>query len=184
MLFKREIERKFVVQGSTYEEAANAVSLVARTIVSGNSFDLFWEAPGVDFVRLRENTRELTVKVTDRETVIDRIEENVEVLKDSMPAAKRLLTLLYGPPALKLTKHFSVYDAVIEPVPGTCYRAVISVYSLKEDTEGRVFFEVEADNLTVVDYILKSLDFGIKTTPEYRSLFQIFSNTYTPDEAA
>lgn len=182
MLFKREIERKFVVQNATYEEAANAVSLVARTIVTGNSFDLFWEAPNVDFVRLRENTRELTVKVTDRETVVDRIEENVEILKDSMSTAKRLLTLLYGPPALKLHKHFSVYEAVVEPVVGTCYRAVISVYTLEEDTQKRVFFEVEADNITVVDYILKSLNFGIKTVAETRSLFQIFQ--HTPDEAA
>jgi hypothetical protein len=68
---------------------------------------------------LRENSKELTVKVTDRGTVTDRIEENVKVEEHCMDAAEKLATLLWGPPCLKLTKKFFVANIRTFPAPGS-----------------------------------------------------------------
>lgn len=184
MWHKREIEKKFVIIEGDYATAVSGVSQVARAMVRGTSFDTFWEAPGVDFVRFRDNTQELTVKVTDRATVTDRIEENAMVYKDHITALKRLLNLLYGPPALRITKIFSVFEAIISPAPGTAYKAHVSVYKVEEDPQNRIFFEVEADSMEIVDLVLKSLNFGFQMQQESRSLFQIFNHNVGPNNEA
>lgn len=178
MVFAREIERKFTVQGSSYQEAHNTLASVARVLVEASSFDTYWKAPGVDFIRLRDNSREITVKVTDKHTVVDRIEENVEVYKDSMKAAARLLTLLNGPPAIRITKRFSVFQVTSVPVPGTEVTAILCLYQVKEDPYSRIFFEVEAESLAVVDHVLKDVlpKDALSLKQETRSLFQIFNS--------
>lgn len=178
MEFQREIERKFIVEGaSSYEWVDNFVStlpLISKTIAKDTSFDLYWKDKNVDFIRLRENTHELTVKVTDKSNIIDRIEENVKIADEYFPNTKRLLQLLYGPPCLKITKTFSVYEVKYSPAPGTEYKAILCIYKVKEDKDNRIFLEVEADNIEVVDYFSRCFDKQMFLTPEMRSLYQIF----------
>lgn len=175
MIFKREIERKFVVVGQSYEEVYMFLTTVGEIKVNASSFDTYWRARGVDFVRLRDNSREITVKVTDKHTVVDRIEENVHVEKESMGAASRLLTLLLGPPSMKITKKFSVFTITTSPAPGTEFRAVLCLYQVRGDVSNRVFFEVEAESLPIVDHILKDvIQSNLTLKVENRSLFQIF----------
>ena len=162
----REIERKFTVEGLTYEDALEALKRGFPCTVDATSYDLYWEAPNVDFVRLRENSRELTVKVTDKGTVVDRIEENVKLERGAMKDCKRAMTLLYGKP-LKLVKEFAVFEE----------STIICLYKVEGDPKNRVFLEVEADDIYMVDrevsYLINRLRFAL--TPVPYSLYQLFS---------
>jgi len=173
-IYKREIERKFVLKGVTYGHAF--VWLANRTSMTANSesFDQYWKGTGVDFIRLRENSHEITVKVTDKGTVVDRIEENVEVSPEAMEDARRALTLMFGPSCLTLTKRYSVFDAEIIPAPDTKFKAIICLYEVENDPEQRVFFEIEAESLTIVDEFVQRMPKDFTLTTETRSLFQIF----------
>ena len=182
MDYRREIERKFIVDGASPRGLNGINSLLlevlpkAKMAENTTSYDQYWAAPGVDFVRLRQNSHEITVKVTDKGTVTDRIEENVIIDGGSnMQTAARLLTLLFGPPCLKLTKRFTVLNVTLSPAPGTEFSAVVCLYEVKEDLQKRVFLEVEAESLPVVDRILDLIIPNIPLKPENRSLFQIFN---------
>lgn len=174
MIFKREIERKFVIENESYEEAFSTLACKGRVVLNATSFDTYWAHRGVDFIRLRDNSREITVKVTDKGTVIDRIEENVEVFKDAMPAAKRLLTLLFGDPSCVITKKFSVFEIETSPGPGTAFKAILCLYEVEGDPLKRLFFEVEAETIGIVDHILHDLKGRFQLHVEKRSLYQIF----------
>jgi hypothetical protein len=173
----REVERKFVVENVGYGRAFLALlSLGAyETIIYQTSRDLYWAAPNVDFIRLRENSRELTVKVTDKGSIIDRIEENAVVEASSMDVMERVQTLLYGPP-MKLVKEFSVFSYVYSPAPGVAFDVTLCLYQVQGDKEERLFFEVEADNITVVDALVSKVKLILTLKAESRSLYQIFKD--------
>lgn len=167
MTYNREVERKFICTDKTFEDLDNILFQLADDVTAiDTSTDQFWLSSNVDFVRLRHNSNELTVKVTDKGTVTDRIEENVVVTDESIPASQRLLTLLFGPPCLALTKRFAVYNIG---------NTVVSLYSVKEDVENRVFVEVEAIDIESVDEVSDTLKDIVSLTTETRSLFQIFA---------
>lgn len=174
----REIERKFTITEGTYNTAFEFLSTVSVPKITATSFDLYWATSKADFIRLRDNSAELTVKVTDKGSIVDRIEENVVVERASLPACKRLLTLLYGEPTLKLTKKFSVFQYTFTPAPGTHFQAILCLYKVTEDGQDRVFFEVEAESLAIVDAALTSLGNALPLKSENRSLFQIFDSAF------
>jgi len=169
----REIERKFTIEGLSYDEAFVYLDTRYSCILDDTSHDLYWKAPNVDFVRLRENSKELTVKVTDRATIVDRIEENVVIEEKSMYDCERQQTLLFGKP-LKLTKRFSVFTTYVGTPFGEDL-AHISLYCVREDTQQRVFLEVEAKELRSVDLIVSHLVKKLTLTPVLESLYQLFS---------
>lgn len=174
-IYKRELEKKYTLTGITYEEAHTALdSMFTTTAKPQVSLDKYWKAPSVDFVRLRANSKELTVKVSDKGGVIDRIEENVVLAANNLSAAERLMTLLLGPSNLKLTKKFSVYTTTVSPAPGTSFDVDLCLYQVEEDSRKRIFFEVEAESLAVVDYTLDKIEGLFKMAQENRSLYQIF----------
>lgn len=173
--YKREIERKFVLENTTYEEAFDVLCKKNFNVWDNTQYstDSYWTHPTVDFVRLRENSKELTVKVTDKYTIVDRIEENVHVYNTA--DAMRLTVLLLGPPCLTLTKKFSVFSKVYEPAPGTSYTVVLCLYEVQGDPQKRLFFEVEADNIGYVDNTIHwDIDNRFELKQETRSLFTIF----------
>jgi hypothetical protein len=174
MKYNRERERKFVLNNVSYTEAYHLLLCHSRVLLNASSSDSYWKAPGVDFVRLRENTREITVKKTDKGTTTDRIEENVEVYQESMPKAGNLLTLLFGNSCLKLSKNYSIFEMIDSPAPGITYQAVLSLYTVSGDKGKRIFFEIEASTLEVVDHMLAKFDGVLSLSIEKRSLFQIF----------
>jgi hypothetical protein len=159
--YSREIEKKFVLRDMGYEEAMFLLSKKYTMTALSTSVDRFWQARGVDFIRLRENSREMTVKVTDKEDITDRIEENVVV--EDVDVAYDFLTLVYGEPCLTLTKTFVVFKAG---------EAVLCLYAVLEDPARRVFFEAEADSIEKVNTAV--LEARLPLIPEKRSLFQIF----------
>lgn len=180
-LYKRELERKFVLKGTNYTTAHQFLLSVAREIAPPQvSFDRYWKSPRVDFIRLRENSMELTVKVSDKGTVTDRIEENVRVFYEDMEAAARFSTLVFGPATLELQKKFSVYRTTVSPAPGTAFEAILCLYQVLGDPKERIFFEVEAESLAVVDYMLGKLEGSLQLETENRSLYQIFMETFNP----
>jgi hypothetical protein len=176
MKYQREVEKKYVVDWAygTLAELESWVSPAIKVVrtIHGHSSDLFWKAPNVDFVRLRENTRELTVKVTDKGTVTDRIEENVVV--EDIEVAAKLQTLLFGSSCLTITKQYSVFYLALSEGQ----EAVLSIYTVEEDPETRVFLEVEATNIETVDKVASELILktSLSLKQEKRSLFQIFSD--------
>lgn len=173
-IYNREVERKYILKGIDYDQAFAKLNDLYRATWDAVSNDLYWKAGKVDFVRLRENSREITVKVTDKGTVVDRIEENVEVTEQALPDAQRLLTLLFGAPTLKLQKEFSVFEGKVSPAPGTEFNVILCLYRVTSDPTNRIFFEVEAESLAVVDYVLDQLDGMFTMQAESRSLYQIF----------
>jgi hypothetical protein len=163
--YAREIERKFTVDGISYEKALADLKERYSFILDATSYDLYWKAPNVDFIRLRENSRELTVKVTDKGTVVDRIEENVKIEKGALSDCTRLLTLLHGEPMM-LVKKFAVLHS---PMTTIC------LYQVAEDLKERVFLEVEASALDYVDHTVANLKRHLDLTAVPYSLYQIFS---------
>lgn len=181
MIYTREVEKKFIATGASYDvlkERIYSFTAIPDVLADSKSSDLYWKAPHVDFVRLRENSQELTVKVTDKGTITDRIEENVVVEERSMGAAEKLMTLLFGPMCLRLTKRFLVVNIKTFPAPGTEFNAILCLYSIVGDPSSRVFLEVEAESLRIVDEVVEKLKKSlpdIELTQENRSLFQIFN---------
>lgn len=177
-MYKREIERKFTIENMSYVEAALHLRRFCWCIVNtATSKDTYWESPTVDFIRLRENSKEFTIKVTDKGSIIDRIEENVVV--EDTATANRLATLLFGMPKAVLTKTFSVFQTDIN-----FKKVTVCLYTVKGDPKSRLFFEVEADTIDAVDTALEVLSKGLQLNPEFRSLYQIFKEEGVNEEAA
>lgn len=162
MTHSRELERKYVVDMNSVaaEFRLNVMFPGAESTLRGRSKDIFWEAPGVDFIRLRENTRELTIKITDKDTIEDRVEENVVV--SSLSSARRLLGALHGLPTIEIWKNYYVLKL------GNCH---ISLYTV--DGLNQVFLEVEANNLNTVREVSKSIEHFLPIKQEMRSLYTI-----------
>lgn len=159
----RERERKFILTGKSFAKADALLANVGELIEEGTSSDKFWIAKGVDFIRLRQNTSELTVKVTDKGTVQDRIEENVIVA--SLATTERYLNLVHGPSVGTLTKTFSVYSVTLGDDTHT-----VSLYTVLGHDE--VFFEVEADTLDIVNAACEDYYLLFDLEPVDQSLFQ------------
>lgn len=169
--FAREIEKKYTLRDMGYEEAFRTLTSRYSLTADSVSVDRFWRASGVDFVRLRENSREMTLKITDRGDITDRIEENVVV--EDVEVAYNYLTLLHGLPCLTLTKEFAVFMRED--------RTVLCLYRVLEDPSQRVFFEAEADSIDKVNQAV--LEAKLPLHQEKRSLFQVFMGL-TLDERA
>lgn len=171
MKFRREIEKKYVV--SNYGNYRTLLTYVDTLLEpwrkeNGVSKDVFWKHEGVDFIRLRENTLELTTKVTDKEDIVDRVEENLVVasFEDGMQWANTV----FGESAGEFKKEYTVlYTA----------NAIVSVYRVLEDNEERVFLEVESDTLEKVNLVCDIMNEHLSLKQEYRSLFQIFFDKYS-----
>lgn len=172
MKYQREREKKFVVNPGREKEAIEAMFQLCKSDYvshwSDTSTDKFWESKGVDFIRLRASSLELTVKVTDKGTVMDRIEENVVIASEAeLEVTERFLNLVHGKAKFTLTKDFAVFTGI----QGT----VISLYAVNEDPKRRVFIEVEGESLSAVNKALKILRPQLPPMKqELRSLYQIF----------
>lgn len=160
-MYKREREQKYIINGTGYNRACEILSGLGELVESGISKDYFWTSPEVDFIRLRENTNELTVKVSDRGTVQDRIEENVVV--DDLHTAKRYTTLIHGPSVGTLEKCFSVYKV---------QNHVVSVYFVEGHSE--IFLEIEAEDLEEVEYAAGDYKLLFEMDQVDVSLFQFY----------
>lgn len=166
MKYAREIERKYTLtfkdRAETYMDVATFIDdmFTVEKEVTGASYDTFWEQPGVDFIRYRENTNELTVKVTDKETIEDRIEENV-IVRNPLDT-KRFCQLVFGVPTLKIEKVFDVFY-----LPN----AVLSLYTV--EGYDQLFLEIEAADIATVDFIEYKFNSAFELHQEMRSLYQI-----------
>jgi CYTH domain-containing protein len=160
----REIERKYVIEGLSYQIAKNILShsVYIKEQHDGTSSDVFWKQPNVDFIRLRENTNELTVKVTDKGTVEDRIEFNVPTTNHE--EAYMFCTVAFGPPVGRLQKTFYVVDMGDD--------RYVSLYTVEGDD--RVFLEIEAPSMVDVVDIEHDLRLEFSLVQQHRSLFDIF----------
>lgn len=163
MNFKREIEKKFTVNGGfTFGDLDRFLSLFLPNAEKevGYSQDMFWEGPNIDFIRLRENTKELTVKITDGDSIVNRVEENLIV--QNLEDAKRWATAVFGPSTGTLKKVFNVYY-------DTSF--IVSLYQV----EGfpALFLEVESDSLQVVNDVSGALQQMYDLEQQQYSLYDI-----------
>jgi hypothetical protein len=163
MKYKREIERKYVIPNLDYHQALTVLTNIFSPLseYEGVSTDTFWMAPDVDFVRLRENTKELTVKITDNDSIEDRLEENIVV--GDYDTARRFACATFGLPVGTLEKTF----LVLELGNG----ATISLYEVTGDD--RLFLEVEAESLTDVIEIEEVLREDLILVQQDKSLFNL-----------
>lgn len=163
MTFLREIEKKFTVNGGfTFGDLDRFLSLFLPNAEKevGFSRDIFWEAPNVDFIRLRENTKELTVKITDGDSIVNRVEENLIV--QDLEDAKRWATAVFGPSTGALAKVFNVYyDSAF----------IVSLYQV--EGFNALFLEVESDSLEIVNDVSTALAQMYDLEQQYLSLYDI-----------
>lgn len=161
-VFNREIEKKYVLSGTSYEAAIYRLGIMFpdANILQGVSDDTFWTQKGTDFIRLRRNTKELSVKITDKITIEDRVEENVEV--GDYDTASRFSTAVFGQPVGSVEKTYYVM---------TLPDFVISLYKVARQQE--LFLEVEALEMGIVEDICGLLTDYFEMKQEMRSLFQI-----------
>lgn len=162
MRFKREIEQKFLVENMSIETIIHKLQglFTGVGVQRDSAFNIYWNQPGTDFIRLRENPLELTIKRTDKTTIEDRIEENLPV--EDFEDALRWATLAFGTPVGSFRNNYYIFQA-----PLWC----VSVYQVEGTTE--VYVEVESDNMTTVEEVAWVISSRIKMTQEMRSLFQI-----------
>ena len=165
MNYRREIEQKFVVDPSlTYNYVVDELSglFTGCSMKEDTAVNVYWKQKGVDFVRLRENPLELTVKRTDKSTIEDRIEENLPV--DSFEDALRWGTLTFGDPVGRFTNQYTIFSN--DSIPWT-----VSIYRVHGHDS--IFIEVEADDMITVEEVAWAIGTRIKMKQEFRSLFQI-----------
>lgn len=162
MKYNREIEKKYVVTGASPGRVwERLIDLFGpNTTYSGVSTDTFWKQSGTDFIRLRRNTNELSVKITDKATIEDRVEENV-VVKD-FDTALRFATAVFGEPVGTLEKNFHVLEAP---------NFVIALYTVTGYPE--LYLEVEASNISIVTDVSDIITDHFQMRQEMRSLYQI-----------
>lgn len=180
--YNREIEKKFVLL--THHEIDMVDAELAAVYnpwntLRGVSTDTFWKSPNVDFIRYRANTRELTFKLTDGETIVDRAEENLNVdfianeardYGDDLDLPLRRVkervegwgNAVFGEKVGTLTKDYRVFY---------CDGFVLSLYTV--DNNPTIYLEVEADTLATVNLIAEQLNELFELRQEMRSLFQI-----------
>lgn len=162
----REIERKYVVGTPGANTLTDVERYLDHKFSSAEkvplqvSRDVFWTFPGVDFVRLRQNSRELTIKRTDKDTIEDRVEENL--LVPSFRAGLRWAVATFGDPIGSLEKNFVVYYLPT---------FIVALYQVTGDN--RIFLEVEADAIGIVQEVERELREHLMLDQQYRSLFQI-----------
>lgn len=161
MTYNREVEKKFVVSAPLIDVWLRILkTFPTGEILSGRSTDTFWKQPGVDFIRLRKNTSELSVKVTDKHTIEDRVEENIVVA--DFDTAARFATAVFGPEVGTLEKNYRVL---------TTPTFVIALYTVTGYDQ--VYLEVESENLEIVTEVSLMIQEHFTMCQEMRSLFQI-----------
>ena len=162
MIYKRELERKYIVDMSAAGAEWRLKVMFPNCLEThrGRSQDIFWSHPTVDFVRLRGVTNELTIKISDKGTTEDRVEENVVV--DDMAATERMATALFGAPVGQLWKNYYVMK-----LPS----AHLSLYTV--DSVPGLFLEIESNSLNSVREMAESIERFLPLEREYRSLYQI-----------
>jgi len=170
--YSREIERKFVVEGLYGDNLEAVCDFLAGAFdrppfEEATSVDRFWRPPNVDFLRLRDD-RDLTIKVTDRSSIVNRIEENVKV--DNVAVAEKMFTLIYGEPK-KLTKTYKVWRLFSYK---TKFEKPLYVSAYSVEGDNRVFVEVESEEADQVDSTSILLVNIMELRVETRSLYQIF----------
>jgi adenylate cyclase class IV len=170
----REIEKKYVVADSkhTFKKVCDLVdALFKNTIFSekGSSKDFYWHSPrpsAADFIRLRnmpDGTGQLTLKRADRGSNINRIEIDVEIPNPKQ--THKFLNQLLGRPVGTIHKD---YSALFIDNNETS----VSVYKIKGNP--KVFIEIEARSLSLVNKISKQISSVIEMRQEKRSLYQLF----------
>ena len=157
----REIEIKLVVEGiKTLPPVVGKVQALWETmteegeVLVGNASDFYWNTPKkspADFARLRKRSKgsgggQLTIKSTDKEDNIDRVEIDLDV--DDHAQAYAYMVGLMGEPVARVAKKYHVFFLEDE-------HTNISVYQIKNDD--RVFVEIEAKTLKRVIQILNKV---------------------------
>jgi hypothetical protein len=157
----REIEKKYRVKNFGYLQTLRELKEDYEIIDEDVSRDIFFKSEGNDFVRLRENTKELTVKRTDRETTVNRLELNLK-LKGSFEFHRVWAETVFGNQVGELLTVFAVFRTT---------RAIISLYRVSVADD--VFLEIEVGDENDIQSVEDDLKYlGLER--EHRSLFQIF----------
>lgn len=177
----REIEVKILLEGVDYLTTSNFLHALfksrATQEIVGLSSDTYWKSPegsDADFVRLRhrEDGAQMTVKSTDMQSNLNRLEIDVNIPNHSQ--AIELLNTLLGQPEGVVKKDY--YVAFIgEHMNITAY---------KVEGSNKVFIEVEANLFSrvvlLIEEILNHLPPDIKCQRVYSSLYEMFVKGQEP----
>lgn len=171
----REIEKKYVVEaGLPHIEVDRMLRKLLNydRLSQGLSKDVYWAVPKgsrAAFARLRhfpDGTGQLTVKVVDKKSNVDRIEINLELDSEkAVSSAQAYMTHLLGyAPLGSVEKLYRVL--------WLANGANVSTYRVVDDH--RLFLEIEAPELQQVDMIAETVGTHVLMRQEPRSLFEIF----------
>lgn len=175
----REIEKKFVLnQGyglrpdiptmfAALDICAEEVRKIAKIkkYSHGVDADYYWRVSKNATLRLREKSSddlgELTIKLNDKGTNINRREENLAV--ESAEKALTILRLVHGTEEGLVNKFFTKFKF---------QGGEVAIYKvLHQDT---IYLEVEASNERTVNRIASRLQKRLSLTPETRSMYELY----------
>lgn len=167
---RRELERKFEVkspktQSGIDQAIKEALGLLSTQIEVGLDRDVYWNVPGVDFVRLRQLSNgeaELTAKLTDRGTIEDRVEETAP--SQNFARSLDFLKLVHGEPLGEVSKSYTKFHLD--------YFTEVATYKVLNDK--RVFLEIEADSIMDLDRIQAKLEDVLRLEQVHQTVFQLF----------
>ncbi len=172
----REIEKKFVVNKLSLSKTFDKLKkiLPCFSFISESSVDFYWKTNHLnsDFLRIRhfpaDDHGQLTLKHTDKKTIIDRVEIDVEINNASQ--GNKFLEYLMDKKGIAIRKKYHVFFLN----KGDSHDSLpnVSIYSVKGDK--RVFLEIEAKTLNQVDGLKNLLSKKLDLSPESRSLYKIF----------
>jgi adenylate cyclase class IV len=169
----REIERKFVVPGSSLDQCIENVKKVLSNWdhdIHEASSDFYWRPlKGMkgDFIRVRfmpDGSGQLTVKEADRGENTNRVE--IDVVVEDPNQCRKFWEHLIGPSTGAVCKEYKVFFLDKDET------TTISVYRVRGDK--RIFLEVEAKTLAEVDRLVKLIEKAVTLNPETKSLYQLF----------
>lgn len=167
----RELEKKFHAIGKTPSSIVKIIEslLSSRFVIdrnfSGSSIDYYWKSPNpktADFLRLRLDTSELTVKHTDKGNVSDRVEIDVPLVDVNQTYA--FMNQVFGKPQGKIIKHYTVMSI-------DDHNVEISVYKVKGSKI--TYVEVEARNQKRLDWFVELIKAKVKLKLLNKSLYQL-----------
>lgn len=168
---KLEIEKKFVVNNSeTLDEVSKRLrELFHFSSCVGKHVDSYYKpVNGLSSIRIRTgyNVMQLTAK---RTVDGNKVREETEGYLD--PSSKAPIEIILGNPIVTITKSFCKWLHS----PSGCE---ISVAQIEGDA--RIFLEVEAKSMMMVDLVVARLKEVLPLKPEKRSLFEIFAPKQQP----
>jgi CYTH domain-containing protein len=171
----REIEKKFLINTKKsltkiFSELIVVYGDYISGVTVGSGTDYFFSVDKASILRVREYDEgggEVTVKTTDKDTIVDREEINIKLsTANDVKMAKLLISKLHGEPTYTVWKKYMI--VWLEMLQGN-----VVIYQTDLKNHKGLILEVEAKSIRNVDKILSYLSGNVELKPIMKSLYEL-----------